>query len=142
MSWPPGSHASTFGGNNVACAAGLAALTVMDQPGFGQHVTEMGEYLRGKLRDMQKHHPVIGDVRGIGLMTGIELVRDRTTKEPAKEERTRVLNAAFERGLTMLPAGESVIRFCPPLVIEKRHIDMGMEILDSSLELLRPMIAV
>lgn len=142
MSWPPGSHASTFGGNNVACAAGLAALSVMDRPGFGQHVIEMGEYLTGKLRAMQKKHAMIGDVRGMGLMSGMELVKDRTTKEPAKHERTCVLNEAFSRGLTMLPAGESVIRFCPPLVIEKHHIDTGMEILDTSLEVLQPMIAV
>ena len=142
MSWPPGSHASTFGGNNVACAAGLATLSVMDQPGFGDHVLEMGEYLTGKLLSLQKRHEVIGDVRGMGLMVGAELVTNRTTKEPAIEERTRVLNEAFRRGLTMLPAGVSVIRFCPPLVIEKRHIDTGMEILDQSFELLQPMPAV
>jgi len=142
MSWPPGSHASTFGGNNVACAAGLATLSVMDQPGFGDHVLEMGEYLTGKLLSLQKRHEVIGDVRGMGLMVGAELVTNRTTKEPAIQERTRVLNEAFRRGLTMLPAGVSVIRFCPPLVIEKRHIDTGMEILDQSFELLQPMPAV
>ncbi|WFN34496.1 acetyl ornithine aminotransferase family protein [Methanogenium sp. S4BF] len=142
MNWPPGSHASTFGGNNAACAAALATLTVMDRPGFGEHVTDMGEYLIGKLRALQKRHEVIGDVRGMGLMVGAELVRNRTTKEPAKEERTRVLNESFRRGLTMLPAGVSVIRFCPPLVIEKRHIDTGMEILDHSLELLQPAIVV
>jgi len=142
MSWPPGSHASTFGGNNVACAAGLATLSVMDQPGFGDHVLEMGEYLTGKLLSLQKRHEVIGDVRGMGLMVGAELVTNRTTKEPAIQERTRVLNEAFRRGLTMLPAGVSVIRFCPPLVIEKRHIDTGMEILDKSFELLQPMPAV
>lgn len=142
MNWPPGSHASTFGGNNAACAAALATLTVMDRPGFGGHVTEMGEYLTDKLKGLQKRHPVIGDVRGIGLMVGAELVRDQVTKEPAKEERTRVLTEAYKRGLTMLPAGESVIRFCPPLVIEKRHIDTGMEILDHSLELLQPVIAI
>ena len=141
MSWPPGSHASTFGGNNVACAAGLAALNVMDRPGFGQHVTDMGEYLKDKLRELQNEHAVIGDVRGMGLMTGMELVRDRTTKEPATTERSRVLNEAFAHGLAMLPAGESVIRFCPPLVIEKEHIDTGMEILDRSLATLQPVAA-
>lgn len=142
MTWPPGSHASTFGGNNAACAAALATLTVMDQPGFGEHVMEMGKYLTGKLRALQKRHPVIGDVRGIGLMIGAELVRDQVTKEPAKQERSYVLTESFKRGLTMLPAGESVIRFCPPLVIEKRHIDTGMNILDHSLELLQPVIAI
>ncbi len=142
MSWPPGSHASTFGGNNAACAAGLATLTVMDRPGFGEHVTQMGEYLTGKLLTLQKRHDLIGDVRGKGLMIGAELVTDRITKKPAKQERSRVLTEAFRRGLTMLPAGESVIRFCPPLVIEKRHIDTGMEILDESFEGLKPGITV
>lgn len=142
MTWPPGSHASTYGGNNVACAAGLATLTVMDRPGFGQHVTDMGEYLTGKLRSLQERYEMIGDVRGVGLMAGMELVTDRTTKGPAKEERNRVLIEAYKQGLTMLPAGEWVIRFCPPLVIEKNHIDTGMEILDHALEAVQPMIAV
>ena len=78
----------------------------------------------------------------MGLMIGMELVRDRTTKEPAIEERSRVLNEAFRRGLTLLPAGVSVIRFCPPLVIEKRHIDKAIEILDDSFELLQPMLVM
>lgn len=141
MNWPPGSHASTFGGNNVACAAGLATLSVMDRPGFGQHVTEMGEYLQGQLRALQERHKMIGDVRGIGLMTGMEIVTDRTTKGSAKKERNRVLVEAYKRGLTMLPAGEWVIRFCPPLVIEQHHIDTGMEILDHAFEAVEPMIA-
>ncbi len=145
MTWPPGSHASTFGGNNVACAAGLATLTVMDQPGFGgEHVTRMGgEYLTGKLRALQKQHEMIGDVRGgMGLMIGAELVTDHTTKMPATMERNRVLTEAYHRGLTMLPAGVSVIRFCPPLVIEKQQIDTGMEILDHSFQLLKPMVTM
>jgi len=130
MAWPPGSHASTFGGNNVSCAAGLAVLKILDAPGFGDHVTGMGAYLMERLKDLQENHAVIGDVRGIGLMIGIELVRDRISKQRAKEERNAVLNAAFRNGLTLLPAGESVIRFSPPLIIEKEDIDMGIEILD------------
>lgn len=78
----------------------------------------------------------------MGLMIGAEQVRDRITKEPAKEERTRVLNEVFRSGLTLLPAGESVIRFCPPLVIEKRHIDKGMEIPDHSFQVLKPMVTM
>jgi len=130
MAWPPGSHASTFGGNNVSCAAGLAVLKILDAPGFGGHVTEMGAYLMERLKDLQQNHAVIGDVRGIGLMIGIELVRDRIKKQRAKEERNAVLNAAFRNGLTLLPAGESVIRFSPPLIIEKEDIEAGIELLD------------
>jgi len=130
MTWPPGSHASTFGGNNAACASGLAVLNILDSPGFGDHVTEMGAYLMDHLKVLQEKYELIGDVRGIGLMIGIELVRDRKTKQRAKEERNAVLNEAFRNGLTLLPAGESVIRFSPPLIIEKEDIDIGIEILD------------
>jgi 4-aminobutyrate aminotransferase len=134
MQWPPGSHASTFGGNNASCAAGIAVLELLGAPGFAEHVTEMGEYLRLKLEWLARRHEIIGDVRGIGLMDAIELVRDRQTREPANPERNAILNAAFRHGLTLLPAGESVIRFCPPLIIQKDDIDTGMEILDQALE--------
>jgi 4-aminobutyrate aminotransferase len=130
MTWPHGSHASTFGGNNAACAAGRAVLSLMGEPGFGEHVQKMGEYLREQLRKLQDNHPLIGDVRGKGLMTGIELVRNKKTKEPAQKERNSILISAFEEGLTLLPAGESVIRFCPPLILESGDINLGMEILD------------
>ena len=134
MSWPPGSHASTFGGNNLACAAGHAALGIMGEEGFGDRVLAMGSYLLDGLKSLQDRHPVIGDVRGLGLMVGMELVRDRGTKEPAGETRDAVLNRAFEAGLTLLPAGESVIRFCPPLVVGKEDIDTALGILDGALE--------
>ena len=130
MNWPPGSHASTFGGNNLACAAALAALELMGDDGFGSHVTEMGTYLLTGLQDLQEKHELIGDVRGLGLMAGIELVRNRVSKEPAAQERDKALKFAFERGLTLLPAGESVIRFCPPLTVGKDDIDTGLRLLD------------
>ncbi len=133
MNWPPGSHASTFGGNNLACAAALAVLEVMSETGFGEHVTDMGSYLLTGLEKLRKKHELIGDVRGIGLMDGIELVRNRISKEPAARERDTALRFAFERGLTLLPAGESVIRFCPPLTINKQEIDSGLRLLDGAL---------
>jgi 4-aminobutyrate aminotransferase len=134
MSWPPGSHASTFGGNNLACAAGHAVLEVMGEEGFGDRVTRLGSHLLAGLRALQEKHAIIGDVRGLGLMVGMELVKDRGTKEPAGKERDAVLNRAFEAGLTLLPAGESVIRFCPPLTIGKEDLDTGLGILDDALE--------
>jgi 4-aminobutyrate aminotransferase len=130
MSWPPGSHASTFGGNNLACAAGLAVLGVMGEQGFGDHVAEMGSHLLAGLERLQEKYGIIGDVRGLGLMVGMELVKDRATKEPAGEERDAVLTRAFGAGLTLLPAGESVVRFCPPLTIGREDIDTGLGILD------------
>jgi 4-aminobutyrate aminotransferase len=135
MTWPRGSHASTFGGNNAACAAGRAVLSIMRESGFGDHVQEMGEYLQQRLLVLQDDHPIIGNVRGKGLMIGIELVRNQKTKEPAQKERNEILVSAFEEGLTLLPAGESVIRFSPPLIIEKKHIDTGIGILDHVLRI-------
>lgn len=130
MDWPPGSHASTFGGNNLACAAALAVMDLMRDGGFGDRVMARGEYLVKRLRELAEWHTVIGDVRGLGLMVGMELVRDRSTKEPAREERETILRHAFERGLVLLPAGESVIRFCPPLIMNEEDIDVGIDILD------------
>ncbi|EJG07184.1 aminotransferase class-III [Methanofollis liminatans DSM 4140] len=134
MTWPPGSHASTFGGNCAACAAGLAVLSVMREKGFGERVTETGEHLIAGLQGLMERHRIIGDVRGIGLMAAIELVRDRGTKEPAREERNEILKRAFEAGLTLLPAGESAIRFSPPLTIRPAEIDAGLAILDRAME--------
>jgi 4-aminobutyrate aminotransferase len=134
MTWPPGSHASTFGGNNLSCAAGHAVLEIMSENGFGKRVLDTGKYLLNGLKRLQQEHEIIGDVRGLGLMCGIELVRDRRTKEPAVKEREIILNRAFKSGLALLPAGLSVIRFCPPLIIEQEDIAFGLEILGSALE--------
>lgn len=130
MDWPPGSHASTFGGNNLACAAALAVMDLIRDGGFGDRVMARGEYLVKRLRELAEWHTIIGDVRGLGLMVGMELVRDRSTKEPAREERETILRHAFERGLVLLPAGESVIRFSPPLIVDEEDIDVGIDILD------------
>jgi 4-aminobutyrate aminotransferase len=134
MTWPPGAHASTFGGNNAACAAGLAVLDILGEKGFGKRVKEQGAYLMKNLESLQKKHELIGDVRGLGLMIGMELVKDRKSRKSAKPERNAVLNEAFRHGLTLLPAGESVIRFCPLLIIDREDIDTGIGILDQALE--------
>ncbi|HOI12942.1 MAG TPA: acetyl ornithine aminotransferase family protein [Methanoculleus sp.] len=134
MDWPPGSHASTFGGNNLACAASLAVMDLLREEGFGDRVTARGEYLEKRLRELADRHPVIGDVRGLGLMVGMELVRDRAGKAPAQAERKAILQDAFKRGLVLLPAGESVIRASPPLIMEEEDIDAGVVILDQVLE--------
>ncbi len=132
--WLPGSHAGTFAGNNVACAAGLAVLDILSGEGFGAHVVDAGLHLLQRLNELQQDYDLIGDVRGMGLMAAIELVLSKETKEPATEERRVILNDAFENGLALLPAGESAIRFCPPLTIEKGDIDIGVEILRRSLK--------
>ncbi|MGE3513141.1 MAG: acetyl ornithine aminotransferase family protein [Vicinamibacterales bacterium] len=132
MTWPPGTHASTFGGNPVSCAAALATLRLLRQSLMANAAT-VGARLMDGLRGLMGKHTLIGDVRGRGLMVGVELVRDRTTKERATTERDAVVNAAFRRGLLILGAGKNAIRFCPPLVLTAAQADVAVRILDESL---------
>jgi 4-aminobutyrate aminotransferase len=132
MTWPPGSHASTFGGNPVACVAALETIALLQEE-LMANATEVGNYLQTRLRDLQTRHSVIGDVRGLGLMVGMELVQDRNTKEPASELCSRLIDRCFHRGLLLLSCGRSTIRFCPPLVIEPADVDVALDILESAL---------
>jgi 4-aminobutyrate aminotransferase len=132
MSWPPGAHASTFGGNPVSCAAALVTIKLLREK-YVQNAATVGEHMMGALRELQKKHPIIGDVRGRGLMIGVELVRDRKTKERAVEERGAVVQAMFRRGVLILGAGRNAIRFAPPLVITKDQADAVLRLFDESL---------
>ena len=132
MTWPPGSHASTFGGNPLSCAAALATITLLKQTLMANART-VGEHLQNGLRGLMDRHPLVGDVRGRGLMIGVELVKDRVTKERASEERNAVVNAAFERGLLILGAGKNAIRFSPPLTLTRDEADTAIRIFDESL---------
>ena len=114
MDWVPGSHASTFGGNPISCRAALATIELLEEE-LMENAQCQGAYLLEKLKDLQKRFRLIGDVRGKGLMIGIELVKDPETKEKAIEERSRVIQACFEKGLLILGCGENVIRFIPPV---------------------------
>jgi 4-aminobutyrate aminotransferase len=132
MDWPSGAHSNTFGGNPVACAAALATLKLVRE-GLMQNAASVGKYLHGRLTDLAERHPLIGDVRGRGLMIGVELVRDRQTKERATAERDALIMAAFRRGLLLLSAGANVIRLSPPLVLTRDQADVAVAILDASL---------
>src|SRR5947208_1074754 len=132
MAWPPGAHASTFGGNPVACAAALATIKLLRER-LVANAADVGAHLIGGLRALTDKHPLIGDVRGRGLMVGIELVRDRQTKERAIEERDAVVAAAFTRGLLLLGAGKNAIRFSPPLVLTREQADVAVRIFDEAL---------
>jgi 4-aminobutyrate aminotransferase len=132
MDWPVGAHSNTFGGNPVACAAALATIKLV-QNGLMQNAADVGQFLQERLKELAKHHPLIGDVRGCGLMIGIELVRDAQTKERATAERDAFVNAAFRRGLLVLAAGASTIRLSPPLVITREQAQTAVNILDESL---------
>jgi len=132
MTWPPGAHASTFGGNPVSAAAALATIKVL-KDGLVRNAEVVGEYLIGRLRGLMDKHPIIGDVRGKGLMIGVELVRDRVTKERAVTERNEVVQAMFHKGVLVLGAGRNAVRFCPPMVITKDQADTIATIFDESL---------
>ena len=132
MSWPPGTHASTFGGNPVSCAAALVTIRLLKEQ-LMKNAADVGAHLMAGLKNLMSKHKLIGDVRGRGLMIGVELVRDRQTKERASEERDAVVNNAFKRGLLILGAGKNSIRFSPPLVLTKAEADVALRIFDESL---------
>jgi 4-aminobutyrate aminotransferase len=132
MAWPPGAHASTFGGNPVSCAAAIATIGLLRES-LVKNAAEVGEHLMAGLRALMDKHAIIGDVRGKGLMVGVELVRDRTTKERATTERNAVVDAAFKRGMLILGAGRNAVRFSPPLVLSKTQADTAVRIFDEAL---------
>ncbi|MBI3809888.1 MAG: aminotransferase class III-fold pyridoxal phosphate-dependent enzyme, partial [Nitrospirae bacterium] len=133
MSWEKGSHTSTFGGNPVACEAGLATIDVIEKEGLMRNAAEQGAYIQQRLRRLQRRHRMIGDVRGRGLMIGVELVRDRRTKERAVVERDAVVLKAFQRGLLLLPCGRNAFRISPPLSISRHEVDEGLAVLEEVL---------
>ncbi len=135
MNWPPGAHASTFGGNPVAVAASLATIELLEQE-LVDNAARMGAHLMGRLRDLPQRFSIVGDVRGLGLMIGIELVRDQATKERAGDLRDRAVQMCFERGLLVLGAGPNTIRLCPPLVITKDQADFAAQTIEECLRLL------
>ena len=132
MDWKPGAHASTFGGNPVAIAAALKTIELLEG-GLVRNSAEVGGYLQEGLRKLARKHDCIGDVRGLGLMVGVEFVEDRVSRKPAPELRDRVENAAFERGLILLGAGFNTIRWSPPLIITRENIDVALEIFDEAI---------
>jgi 4-aminobutyrate aminotransferase len=131
MDWPTGAHSNTFGGNPVSCAAALATIKLV-RDRLMQNAADVGEYLCGKVKDLSRRHRLIGDVRGLGMMIGVELVRDRQTKERASAERDALVLAAFRRGLLVLAAGPNVIRLSPPLVLTREQADIAVGILDAA----------
>jgi 4-aminobutyrate aminotransferase len=136
MDWPPGSHASTFGGNPVSCRASLATLDLL-QSEYIHNAAARGEQLRQGLLRLQARYPEIGDVRGLGLMMAMDLVRTAERRTPDPPLRDEVVQAAFRQGLLLLGCGESAIRFCPPLCISAAQVDTALEIVAAVLGQLR-----
>lgn len=128
MDWEPGAHANTFGGNPVACAAALATLDLLEE-GLLKNAEQTGEYLIRSLEGLGREFPLIGDVRGIGFMSAIEIVKDRATRAAAPKIREQVIQDSFRKGLLLLPCGESSIRFSPPLIASRKDVDLAIRIL-------------
>lgn len=136
MDWEPGSHANTFGGNPLACAAALETINLLEKK-LLKNAQIVGDYLKGKLNELSRQFPIIGDVRGLGLMVGVDLVKSRETRHPAAKERDKVIELAFQKGLLLLGCGESTLRFCPPLTVTKYHVDVAVNILADALKNLK-----
>ncbi len=132
MDWPAGSHANTFGGNPIACEAALVTIELLEQR-LVRNAAAVGQYLLKALGEMKARHRLMGDVRGKGLMIGIECVRDPNTKEMAIQERNDVVQRCFRKGLLLLGCGQNVIRMVPPLTVAKRDADVALDILDGVL---------
>ncbi|MGA8030089.1 MAG: acetyl ornithine aminotransferase family protein [Bryobacteraceae bacterium] len=132
MNWPPGAHASTFGGNPVSVAAALTTIELLEES-LVENAARMGEHMMSRMRDWPCRFRNVGDVRGLGLMIGVELVYDRQTKERAPELRDRLEMLAFERGLLILGCGPNSIRLCPPLMITRDQADHAIDTLEQCL---------
>jgi 4-aminobutyrate aminotransferase len=133
MDWKPGAHASTFGGNPVAVAAALATLDLLES-GLIANAARVGAHLMTRLRDWPQRFPHVAEVRGLGLMIGIEIVRDQRSREKAPDLRDQLVQMAFERGLLVLGAGENTLRLSPPLIITTKQADFACGLLEQCLE--------
>jgi 4-aminobutyrate aminotransferase len=129
MDWVPGSHASTFGGNPICIEAALATLNVLEREAIRNAETVGNQILR-RISRWVETHPMVGDVRGRGLMLGVEIVKDKQTRATAHDERDRMVELAFERGLLFLGAGENSIRIAPPLILTQEQADIAMDVLE------------
>lgn len=130
MDWKPGSHASTYGGNPVAIAAALATLNVIEREGM-DNAAKVGDTMMRRLNGWKKNHPIVGDVRGRGLMLAVEIVKDQESREPAAEWRNQIELLAYERGLLILGCGENSIRIAPPLILKQQEADVALDILEN-----------
>jgi 4-aminobutyrate aminotransferase len=129
MNWTPGAHASTFGGNPVCIAASLATLDLLERS-YIANAARMGEFIMRQTADWTERHKIVGQVRGKGLMIGIEFVRDQKTKERAGDLRNRIVQMAFHKGLLVLGSGDTTLRLCPPLLVDEEQIRFALRTLD------------
>jgi len=134
MDWEGGAHANTFGGNPVSCAAALQVISIIRDEHLMENATKQGDYMLKRLKEIQEKYPIIGDVRGKGLMIGAEIVKDPKTKEPGRQEVHDIMMKSFRRGLAVITSGSSTIRIAPPLIITRELVDAGLDILEGSIK--------
>jgi len=132
MKWNDGGHGSTFGGNPVSAAAALATLDLLEG-GYTDNAAKVGAYLLKRAQDVLLKHPTMGDVRGIGLMIGLDVVKDKATREPNPEMRLKIIQECFNRGLILIGCGKSTIRFAPPLNIDSEDADIAVRVVDEAM---------
>ena len=130
--WPSSSHGSTFGGNPVACAAALATIELIEE-GLVENAAKMGALLKERLTALGTHHNTIADVRGLGLMVGVEFCRPDDNNTPDRQLRERVMQKCFEKGLLLLGCGESTLRFCPPLIVSASEVETAVGLFDEAI---------
>jgi 4-aminobutyrate aminotransferase len=135
MDWVPGSHASTFGGNPVCIASALATLDVIENERLLENSTAVGDHMRKRMADWPSKLKLVGDVRGRGLMIGVEIVKDKVTKEYGAADRDRIVELAFERGVLFLGCGPSTIRICPALIVTKEQADVAVDVLEQCIKI-------
>jgi len=136
MDWVPGSHASTFGGNPVCIAAAMATLDVIEREAM-RNAAEVGRHIMQRIGTWPQKHAIVGDVRGMGLMLGVDIVKDKESKTPAGDLRDRIVELAFERGILLLGAGPNTIRICPPLVVSREEADVAMDVFEQCIGLVK-----
>lgn len=127
MDWTPGAHASTFGGNPVCVAASLATIDLIEKK-YMENARKMGKFILDRIADWPEKYRIVGDVRGKGLMIGVEIVRDKKTKERAADLRNKIVDRAFFKGLLLLGAGENTVRVAPPLVIDEEQAEYAVRV--------------
>ncbi|HEX2328830.1 MAG TPA: acetyl ornithine aminotransferase family protein [Candidatus Angelobacter sp.] len=134
MDWVPGSHASTFGGNPICIEAALATMDVLEREAM-QNAATVGNRILRRITPWVEKHPMVGDVRGRGLMLGVEIVKDKATRATAHDERDRIVDLAFERGVLFLGAGENSIRIAPPLIVTPEQADIALDVLEECISI-------
>jgi 4-aminobutyrate aminotransferase len=135
MSWPPAAHSTTYLGYPLGSAISLETIEIIEREKLGDRAASLGRHMMKRLKEMQDRRPMIGDVRGMGLLVGLEMVRDRKTKEPATEETAQIAFRAFQKGLITQWAGTkfNVLTLMPPLTIAKEQLDEALQILEEAI---------